>query len=407
MPRVEGRRGRWIAGGIFLLLVLLIVGARLALTPIAARALRKQLNAQPHMHGDFDDLSLSVLRLGADIQGLDLHMNPPGGTPIQATVQAIETHLRWHDLLRLHIVAEAVADHIKATVVIQTPEEMKEMTRQIQHIASMRGLGAELEAQPPFRADRVELRHFEILIADHTEKGVSRESSEIWVHDMEVTLENLADRADLLGGRPTALAVSGKVQRSGAATLFATVDPLADRLDVAAQLKLEHLDLRELYGFIAAKSGLQAQGSIDAFVTMKVHDAQIEGGIKPIVENLHVSPAAANLGPEIEAWFANAGIGAASDRVRGRDALASVIPISGSVENPKVDLWPALVVLLHNAYQAGLPKDFSHEPPAPPGTKPPAGKVGQVADALTKKQFPAVPAPKSTGKGGAGTGGGK
>ena len=92
----------------------------------------------------------------------------------------------------------------------------------------------------------------------------------------------------------------------------------------------------------------------------------------------------------------------ASDRVPGRNGIASVIPISGSVNDPKVDLWSALLVLLHNAYQAGLPRDFSHEPPIPPGTKPTQGKVGQVANALTKKQFPALPA-----KAGGTTGGSK
>ena len=125
---------------------------------------------------------------------------------------------------------------------------------------------------------RVELRRLEVLIADHTEAGVSRKSAEIWMHGIDGTLENLADRAPLLGGRPTTLALKGEVQRSGTAKLFATIDPLADRLDLAAELTLEHLDLRELYGFIAAKSKLQASGTIGAHVKLKVHDAlSVEG----------------------------------------------------------------------------------------------------------------------------------
>ena len=185
MPNRKTRhRGRWIAGGILLFLVLVLVAARIALTPIVAHETRAQLNAQPDMHGDFDGLSLSVLGLGYHLEGLVLHMNPPGGTPIIAKVQSFEAHLRWRDLLRFHIVAEVRIDHLKAVVTIETPDELKVMLRKIQHFASMRGLGGKLEAQPPFRAARVELRHFELLIADHTEEGVSRKSSEIWVHDM-------------------------------------------------------------------------------------------------------------------------------------------------------------------------------------------------------------------------------
>jgi hypothetical protein len=335
-------------------------------------------------------------------------LKPPGGTPITSVVQSIDGHLRWRDLLRFHPVAEARLDRAKLTVVIENEEEMKELIRQIQHIASMPHLGAMLESQPAFRVARVELRELEVLIADHTEAGVNRKSAEVWMHGIEGTLENLADRAPLLGGRPTTLALKGEIQRSGTAKLFATVDPLADRLDLAAELTLERLDLRELYGFIAAKSKLQATGTVDAYVKLKVHDAQLEGTIKPVIENLHISAAEANLMPELEAWLANAGAGMVSDRVPGRNGIASVIPISGSVNDPKVELWPALLVLLHNAYQAALPKDFSHESPVPPGSTPSEGKVGQVADALTKKQFPAIPAATSkTGEKAGGTTGGK
>jgi hypothetical protein len=394
LGRKRGRhRGRWIAGGVVLFLALLLVAGRIALTPLVAHLTRQQLNAQPDMRGDFEGLSLSVLGLSYHLDGLELHMNPPGGTPITSNVGTIDAHVLWRDLLRFHLVAEAVADHIKAVVVIENPEEMKEMTRQIQHLASMHGLGAKLEEQPPFRVQRIELRNFEVLVDDHTEQGVDPKSAEIWAHDMEATLENLADRAELLGGRPTTLALKGKVQRSGDVKLFATADPLADRLDVAAELTLQHLDLRELYGFIAPKTKLQAEGKVDAFVKLRVHDAQLEGSVKPVIENLKILPAEASAKPELEAWLANAGVGLASDRVPGRNGVATVIPIGGSVEKPKFDLWPALLVMLHNAYQAGLPKDFSHEPVAPAGSQPKQGKVAQVTDALTKKRFPAVPAP--------------
>jgi hypothetical protein len=405
--RVKHHRGRWIAGGLLLFLALLLVAGRIALTPFVAHQLRKQLNAQPNMSGDFDDLSLSVLGLGAHLEGLVLHVKQPGGAPITSTVQSLSGHLEWGDLLRFKLVAEARLDHAKLTVVIENEAEMKEMIRQLQQIASMPHLGGMLESQPAFRVARVELRELEVLIADHTEVGVSRKSAEVWMHGMEGTLENLADRTSLLGGRPTTLALKGEVQRSGTAKLFATVDPLADRLDLAAELTLAHLDLRELYGFIAAKSKLQASGTVDAFVKLKVRDAQLEGEIKPVINNLHLSAAEASAGPELEAWLGNAGVGIASDRVPGRNAIASVIPITGSVNAPKVDLWSSILVLMHNAYQVALPKDFSHEPPIPPGTKPAQGKVGQVANALTKKQFPAVPAATSkTGAKADGTAGG-
>src|SRR5579862_6857882 len=117
------RRWPWILGGILLFFVLVLVAARIALTPLAARMLRDKLNAQPGLHADFKALSLSVLGLGAQLEGLALHIDPPGGTPVVATVETIDGHLHWADLLRFHLVAMASAENIKATAVIETPEE--------------------------------------------------------------------------------------------------------------------------------------------------------------------------------------------------------------------------------------------------------------------------------------------
>ncbi len=335
------RRGRWIAGGVVLVLLLLIA-ARVALTPLAAHALRTQLNAQPDMRGDFDDLALSVLSLGTHLEGVVLHLTPPGSSPVTVKIQSLEGHLRWHDLIRSHLVIDGWLDHAKITVVIETPEEAQELIRQAKHFASMRGLGAALESQRPFRLARLEMHQLEVLVADHTEAGVGRKSSELWIHGLEGTsFQNLADRAPLLGGRPTTLALQGELQRSGNATLLASADPLADRLDLAVRLTIAHLDLRELYGFIAPASGLKAEGTVAADVSLKVHEAQLDGSIKPVIENLSLAAAEPKLKPQLEAALANAGAGLA-----GGKRLATVIPISGSVEDPKVDLQAALLGLL-------------------------------------------------------------
>jgi hypothetical protein len=349
--QVEHHRGRWIATGVVLFFLLLLIAARIALTPIVARELRTQLNAQPDMSGDFDDLALSVLSAGAHLEGVVLHMTPPGGAPISVSVKSLEGHLRWHDLIHSHFVVDAWLDHAKATVVIETPGEMNEMVRQIQHVASMPHLGAKLESQPAFDLASLEIHQFEVLIANHTETGVSRKSAEIWMHGIEGTLENLADRAPLLGGKPTTLTLKGDLQRSGAVSLFISAEPLADQLDLAAKLSLKHLDLRELYGFIAPKTKLQVEGTVDADVSLKVHDAKLDGAIKPNLENLHLSPAEANLVPELEATLGNAVVGIAASHGAGHTGSATVIPISGWVNDPKIDFLPALLILLQNTHQ--------------------------------------------------------
>jgi hypothetical protein len=62
-----------------------------------------------------------------------------------------------------------------------------------------------------------------------------------------------------------------------------------------------------------------------------------------------------------------------SDRVHGRNAVATVIPIKGTLTGPDVELWPAIFGVLRNAFVEGLTSGYAYlppktveQPPAPP-----------------------------------------
>ena len=75
-----------------------------------------------------------------------------------------------------------------------------------------------------------------------------------------------------------------------------------------------------------------------------------------------------------------------SDRVEDRNAVATVIPIKGTLTGPDVQLWPAIFGVMRNAFVEGLTSGYAHLPPLTAPKK--QGVVKQGIDSLTGSQPP-------------------
>ena len=84
-----------------------------------------------------------------------------------------------------------------------------------------------------------------------------------------------------------------------------------------------------------------------------------------------------------------------SDRVPGRNAVATIIPIHGDLKKPEVQLVPTVLAVLRNAFVEGLSASLTNVPP-------PVGKGGffhQARQALSKKsRHPVEAKPNQGGK---------
>jgi hypothetical protein len=92
----------------------------------------------------------------------------------------------------------------------------------------------------PFDIDRVAVRRGEVLLVD------SQGHDLLWVHDLEISVENVATRQWLTQGRPILLTASGQVGASGALTVFVSVDPFTPGVNLSGRIAVRHLQAREL-----------------------------------------------------------------------------------------------------------------------------------------------------------------
>jgi len=220
-----------------------------------------------------------------------------------------------------------------------------------------------------------------------TPEFMSPEQAEGREQDVGYTAENLGTRRKLMRGRPATVSAHGMVGRSGELMLFVSADPLASPLAFAGQASISGLRVAELYEFIAPKTDVQAsQGTVDVFASFTAKDGGITGGVKPVLKNVEIKPADQGLWNTAKAWLLDTSVNLASDRVPGRHAVATTIPIKGSLTAPDIQLWPAVLGVVRNAFVQGLASGFVNVPPATSPQKESVWK--QAKDALKKDEGP-------------------
>ncbi len=223
----------------------------------------------------------------------------------------------------------------------------------------------------------LEVDHIDILDGQMAFVDTGRqERPEIWLHDLELSVENLTDRVRLTEGRPVLLTASGTLARTGAVSILITADPFEKGLTFSGRAAIVGLETSELYRFIEPATKLHApQGTIDIFVEFDCRNGQLTGGVKPVLKNVKVRPDDNGFFTRLKAWVTDVAIKVFSDRVPGRNAVATVIPIKGTLTGPDVQLWPSIFGVLRNAFFEGLSSGYADLPPATKEAPSPAART--------------------------------
>ena len=292
-------------------------------------------------------------------------------------VERVQLGIYGRELLHMHLVATIEVDKPRLNLIAAKAETEQQLDPKIPD------LSAKLEKIMPLKVDRVQVREAAMLFTDKTKP----EFPNIWIHKVDATLENLATRAALSRGEPTSVALSGTIQDSGELSAFLTADPLAKGLFFAGRASIQNFQLNELSRTMASETGLSvSEGTLDLFAEFDCRAGQLEGGVKPVLKNVKVVQGKKGLGNAVKAVLADAAVKVLSDRVEQRDAVATVIPLRGDINNPEIQLWPAVIGVLRNAFVIGVSESYARLPMAEANPK--DGPVKQVIEGLDKKDTP-------------------
>jgi hypothetical protein len=374
----RGKLPRWLRRLVIAsaIVVGVVVAIRLLLDPVATHFTRKALNDADGIRGDLHSVHVTVIPPGYEIIRIKIveHPGDDWKHPL-FYAERVAAVIDTSELLHARVVARARLDEPKIVISNRGKKEEKK--------AGVPDVRAALQRLLPARINRVEIRDGEILYRDLT----APRHPKIWLHDLELAVENIATREELTGGRPTTVGGSAKLGRSGDVTLFVSANTFAKKLEFAGECGVKGWKVAELFDLIEPATDLQTpQGTLDVFTEFKSAGGMITGGVKPVLKNVKVRPTEDQLGNKLKAWVADKGLRLFSDRVPDRNAVATIVPIKGRLDDPEIQLWPTVIGVIRNAFVEGISSGFAHLPP--PTAEKQEGKIEQLREGLKKDEGP-------------------
>src|SRR5690606_36349875 len=178
---------------------------------------------------------------------------------------------------------------------------------------------------------------------------------------MRLTALNLANVEDSSATRlPSTVSLSGTSIGQGHLKVDMKVNVLKEIPDFNMNMELTSVDLTSLNNFIKAQGKFDVErGSLDIYSDLSLIDGELDGYVKPFIENLNVLDWKKDSEKE-EGGILNAAkeavIGLFSKVVENpkREQIATTVPIKGNVNNPETSGWATFLGILKNAFIEAL-----------------------------------------------------
>ncbi len=223
------------------------------------------------------------------------------------------------------------------------------------------------------RIDRLEVANSTFGFANEAARPPYR----VVLTDTDFTVEHLGNQR---GQGRAAARLRGQLMGSGETRVTATLTPQTGSADMDLTAQIEGADLARLRELVLAYGGFDVKaGQLSVYSELQMTGGMINGYVKPLLRDVEVGSedeAAQGKGLRRRLYESTVGVAAKVLKNRSRGEVATVVPISGRVDRPRIGRWETLSGLLRNAFVKAIRPGFLGEPSPredaapPPGTDP-------------------------------------
>jgi hypothetical protein len=336
---------------IFLGVLVLLVGARLALPYVVKHYLNKTLqNDIEGYTGSVADVDIHLIRGAYAIDSLQL-LKKNGKVPVPfVSVGKIDFSVEWQALWDGSLVAEITAFRPKINFV-DGPTEAQTQT------GGEGNWRETVEQLFPLNINRFVITdgrvHFQNL---HASPKV-----DVYLDDIELVARNLTNSEKISKTMVASVNGTSKVMGDGKLDLRLDMNPLAEKPPFDLDLSVEGVDLVRLNDFFRSYAKIDMEkGTFNLYAEVAGENNKFTGYVKPMFKNAKVLDLKDDMEGKPFRVLWEAGIGLVNTVFKNyrEKQLATKIPISGDLSNPDVDTWTAVVKVLENAFVKAISPDL-------------------------------------------------
>ena len=342
---------------IILVVVLVLIGLRLALEPIVEHYANASLQDIEGYSGSINDVDINLYRGAYQVAGLRLDkVNGQDQVPFFA-IDTLDLSIEWSALWDGALVGEVILSH--PTLNFVTSQDDADTTEN--QTGEEVNWQEQLEDFMPLTLNRFEVRHGDVTYRDRSmEPAVDATMRQLNL--VATNLSNVNDTSYL----PASLKAQAITIGDGEVDLAMRMDFLPEIPNLRADFKINHVDLTQLNDFIKAYANFDVQeGSFTLVSELTIDSGRIDGYVKPFFENLDVfdfqKDVIEDKGFFGKLWEALVGVGAEVLENQKRDEVATKVPLQGDLNSPSPDVSATVFNVLRNAFVDAIEKEFDRQ----------------------------------------------
>ena len=324
-------------------IVVLLLGARIALPHVVKHLVNGRLGEIPGYAGHVDDVDVQLWRGAYSLKGVYIsRQNGRIQEPFFRAIQ-IDISLDWRELCRRKMVSNIRIDEGQLTFVQGADPEatQTDLDRRWQDVI-----------QDIFPID---ITHLEITDGLLRYINNAKEpKADLFVTHMRLTAVGLRNRSDETkeGELPARITVEGESLGRGMLKLVLDAEPLADKPHFHLSLKLDGVDLPALNDSLRAYANVDVgSGTLQLVAEMAGKEGGFQGYVKPFFENLDFKNSTdKDKGIAAQIWEKLVAGMAVLVKNKSSNQVATRIPFEGKFGDAKVGMFTTIMNLFRHGF---------------------------------------------------------
>lgn len=319
---------------------MLLLAFRIALPYIVKNYVNKTLEELPGYSGYVEDIDIALIRGAYQINGLVLREDKGNPKYPFLNIPVTDLSIEWRSLFKGKLVGEVIMQNPELNIMATTAGEDPSLDHWTEVVKDLM----------PITINRFEVHNGKLGYFDFSPSP----DVKLHISSMQLVALNLANVEDKKDKLPSTVTVTGKSIGGGTLKGKMQVNALKRIPDFNSDFNLTGVNLTSLNSFIKAYAKFDVErGKLDMYGELRSTDGKLDGYIKPFFEEVKVL----NLKKDVKeggvlSAVKEAVIGIFTEAAENqpRDQIATKIPITGDINNPKTNGWKTFINVIKHAF---------------------------------------------------------
>lgn len=323
------------------ILLIALIGFRLYLPILVRDYVNRNLQDMQDYSGHIDAVHIALWRGAYGVREVVIvKKNAPKNEPF-ATINYLEVAIQWRALLHGSIVGRA--DFIRPTLNLVQGENSGET-----QLGTDNNWAKALGKLFPFNFNEVTVHQGTVKFrAPGIKKGDA-----MALRGIEARISNITNVLDQNNEAYARFELHGKVLGNAPLDISGRLNPYAPSPTFEIDLQLEQVRLPELNPWLEAYAKINAEaGTFSLYSSSAAADRKFKGYVKPVLKDVQiVAIQREEANPLEKLWAGLVKVVALIFKNHPQDQLATKIPFSGSIDDPKAGVFDTIINVLRNAF---------------------------------------------------------